>query len=187
MIDPPVARALVIEDDANLRRTLEGALRRWAVEVRAASNLVEARRELTEFRPELVVIDFMLPDGTATELLAGTLHQTPLPAVVALSAYAKPRDSFELAQLGVRAYLQKPIDLATLDGAVHQALTQPPDLALLARSAVGHVGLKDAEETLRRNMVSEALDRASGNRRGAARILDISRELLQHVLRKLRD
>jgi two-component system, response regulator RegA len=187
LIDPPVARALVIEDDANLRRTLQNALQRWAVDIRSAGTSVDARRELTEFRPELVIVDFMLPDGTATELLAGTLQLAPMPAIVALSAYAKPRDSFELARLGVRAYLQKPIDLAAFDRAVQQALSEPPGLALSARSAVGHIGLKDAEETLRRSMVAEALDRSGGNRRGAARLLAISRELLQHVLRKLRD
>jgi two-component system, response regulator RegA len=186
LIDPPIARALVIEDDARLRGTLERALKRWALEIRAAGNLFEARRELSEFRPELVVIDFMLPDGTASELLAVALRDAPLPAIVALSAYAGPRDSFELARLGVRSYLQKPVDLTALDHAVHRALTEPPDLELSARSSVGHVGLREAEETLRRSMVAEALDRAGGNRRGAARLLAISRELLQHALRKLR-
>jgi two-component system response regulator RegA len=185
--DARVARALVIEDDVRLRRTLQNALQRWAIDVRCAGTSVEARRELSEFQPELVVVDFMLPDGTAAELLAAAQHQAPLPAVVALSAYAQPRDAFELARLGVRSYLQKPIDLDTFDRAVQQALTEAPDIALSARGAVGHVGLKEAEETLRRSMVKEALDRSRGNRRGAARLLSISRELLQHVLRKLRD
>jgi two-component system, response regulator RegA len=184
---PRLKRALVVEDDEQLRRTLESALRPWALETRSAGNLVEARRQMSEFRPELLVLDFMLPDGTAAELLASARLRAPLPAIVALSAYARPRDSFALAQLGVRAYLEKPVDLTALDEALGTALSEPPDLDLSARQAVGHVHLPDAEEALRRTMVEEALDRSGGNRRGAARLLGISRELLQHVLKKLRD
>lgn len=180
-------RALVVEDDDQLRSTLEKALGPWAIERRSAKNLAEARRELLEFRPELVVLDFMLPDGTARELLASRAAVAPLPVIVALSAYAEPLDAFELARLGVRAYLQKPIDLSTFDEAVREALSTPPPLDVPARQAVGHIGLKDAEQALREAMIDEALKRASGNRRGAARLLKISRELLQHVLRKLRD
>src|SRR5262245_2718565 len=88
----PVSRALVVEDDASLCRTLVSALEHWAVETRSANDLAEARRELADFRPELLVIDFMLPDGTAAELLADVVVVTPLPAIVAMSAFAEPRD-----------------------------------------------------------------------------------------------
>jgi DNA-binding NtrC family response regulator len=184
---PQVSRALVVEDDAALCRTLLTALRPWAIETRSAENLAEARRQLSEFRPELLVLDFMLPDGTAADLLADVIATSPLPAIVAMSAFAEPKDSFLLAELGVRAYLQKPIDLRAFDEGVRKALMEPPAIDVSARQAVGRVGLKDAEQALRRVMVKEALDRAGGSRRGAARLLKISREFLQHALRKLRD
>jgi two-component system response regulator RegA len=182
---PRLSRALVVEDDASLCRTLVNALQPWAREVRFAITLEEARQKLEAFRPELVVLDFKLPDGPATDVLADIGSIVPLPAIVALSAFAEPGDSFALAELGVRAYLQKPVRLEALNDAIRKALTEPPPLNLSARQAVGHVSLKEAEEALRRTMVEEALERAGGNRRGAARILRISRELLQHVLRKL--
>jgi DNA-binding NtrC family response regulator len=181
-----VRRALVVEDDDSLRSTLEKALAPWADELRSAASFEQARRELLAFRPDLVVLDFVLPDGTATELLTATRNEIPLPAVVALSAYAEPRDSFELAQLGVRAYLQKPIELAALDRAVSQALTAAPDVELTARGAVGRIGLREVEQVVRRGMLEEAVSRADGNRRGAARLLQVSREFLQHALRSLR-
>lgn len=184
---PPVQRALIVEDDARLRRSLLTALHPWAAEIRASKNATEAKGQIAQFRPELLVLDFMLPDGTAAELLAATVDDLPLPVIVAISAFAEPRDSFHLAELGVRAYLQKPFTLEAFEQALERALAQPPDLKLPARHAVGFVGLKQAEEELRRTMVAEALERAGGSRRGAARILNISRELLQHVIRKLRD
>jgi DNA-binding NtrC family response regulator len=183
--EPRLLRALVVEDDASLCRTLVHALAPWASEVRVATTLVEARWQFEEFRPELVVLDFKLPDGTATDVLANVHSVAPLPAIVALSAFADPGDAFALAEVGVRAYLQKPVRLGELNDAIKKALTEPPPLSLSARQAVGHVSLKEAEEALRRTMVKEALERVGGNRRGAARMLGISRELLQHVLRKL--
>ena len=52
-----------------------------------------------------------------------------MPAVVAISGSAAPRESFRLAQLGVRAFLSKPIDLTSLDETLETVLAEPPDLA----------------------------------------------------------
>jgi two-component system, response regulator RegA len=185
-VEPRASRALVVEDDARLCRTLVNALQPWSSETRSAGTVEEARRQLLDFRPELLVVDFMLPDGTATHLLASVRGVVPLPAVVALSACAAPQDSFELAELGARAYLQKPVELSAFEEAIRKALIHPPPLDVSARQAVGRISLKEAEGALRRTMVEEALNRAGGNRRGAARILEVSRELLQHVIRKVR-
>jgi DNA-binding NtrC family response regulator len=100
-----------------------------------------------------------------------------------MSGKASAEEAFQLARLGVRAYLHKPLDLATLHQALEEALAQPPELETHLRSAVGKIAIKDAERLVRSTMVDEAMARSAGNRRGAARLLDISRELLQHILR----
>jgi transcriptional regulator with PAS, ATPase and Fis domain len=63
-------------------------------------------------------------------------------------------------------------------------MSEPPDLAPHLKSAVGLVPIKSVEQTVRSTMVSEALARGGGSRRAAARVLSISRQLLQHILRK---
>jgi DNA-binding NtrC family response regulator len=108
----------------------------------------------------------------------------PTPRVIAISGAAGPDESFKLAQCGVRAFLKKPFNLEELEAAVEQALTEPPDLAPHLKSAVGLIPIKNDEETVRATMVPEALARAKGNRRMAARALSISRQLLQHILRR---
>ena len=64
-------------------------------------------------------------------------------------------------------------------------LAEPPDLTPYVRASVGIVPLQHIEEHVRHTMLQEALARSGGNRRGAARMLKVSRQLLQHMLRKL--
>jgi transcriptional regulator with GAF, ATPase, and Fis domain len=50
---------------------------------------------------------------------------------------------------------------------------------------VGQLGLREMEDQVRRSMVEEALSRSAGSRRSAARLLNVTRQTLQHILRKL--
>jgi DNA-binding NtrC family response regulator len=107
-----------------------------------------------------------------------------MPVIVAMSGQASADESFRLGQWGVRAYLPKPLDLASFNATLDSVLMQPPDLEPHLRAAVGHKAIKDVENLVRETMVDEALAQATGNRRGAAKLLRISRELLQHILRR---
>ena len=52
------------------------------------------------------------------------------------------------------------------------------------RGVVGERSLHEVEREVRATMVNEALTRAGGSRREAARLLKVSRQLLQHILRQ---
>jgi DNA-binding NtrC family response regulator len=178
-------RALVVEDGPRLRDAVAGYLGPWAMRVRTSGSLAEAFEVVAVWHPDLLVLDFRLPDGDARDLLRRLANNGPVPTTVAMSAFAKPQESFELAGLGVRAYLEKPFGKGALDAALTEALA-PADLAPQLRDVVGKANLREVEERVRQTMVTEALRRAEGSRRGAARMLGVSRQLLQHVLRKLR-
>ena len=107
-----------------------------------------------------------------------------MPAFVAMSGVANAGQAFSLAQLGVRSYLTKPITLEEVERALEAALATGPDMTPHVRAAVGRVALKDLERVVRETMLTEALARSEGSRRGAARLLDVSRQLLQHMLRR---
>lgn len=180
-------RLLVIEDNDALRRTLMLTLAVRASEVRSAASVAEAEPLVRAWHPNAVVLDFALPDGNAFDVLRIIAETEPMPALVAISGMAGPLESFRLAQLGVRAFVPKPIEPEELECALDDALKTAPDLAPLVRAAVGHLGVHEVEEQVRATMVSEALARSHGSRNRAARMLAVSRQLLQHILKKRGD
>jgi len=174
--------ALIIEDDRALSSTLQVALARHARELKVATTILEARKQLDP-PPDVVLLDFALPDGNADALLEDLNGLQPLPAVIAMSGVCSTEEAFRLACIGVRAFLQKPFDLDALSRAWRHALTDPPDIGLSVRQAVGKMPLRDLEASVRRNMLVQALALANGSRRNAAALLRISRQLLQHMLK----
>lgn len=176
-------RALVVEDNTALLRTLERTLMGNGYAVRTCTTVAEARDVLSEWHPQMLLLDVELPDGDAFDVLREASGLPVAPVVIAMSGVAGPSESFRLAQLGVRSYLTKPLKLEALEQAIEEALRTPPDMTPHVRAQVGHVPVRELERHVRRTMVKEALARAGGSRRGAARLLQVSRQLLQHMLR----
>lgn len=185
MSDLRLKSVLIVEDDIRLLKTLMQTIGTYAEEVRGCESVKDAERELSSWEPELLVLDLKLPDGNALNLLADISRRSPCPKTIAVSAFAKPEDTFQLAQLGVRAYLRKPIELNELEGALRLSIEQAPNIAPHIRSAVGTMTLKDMEVKVRNTMLTEALGRAKGSRRGASKILGISRQLVQYIIGKI--
>lgn len=179
-----IQRLLIIEDDEALRRTLVAALSPHAKSTTTCTTIAEALAALARpMHPDLIILDVSLPDGTAFDVLDRVAMLPAMPTIIAISGQASPDQSFRLAQRGVRAFLPKPFDLATLERTVESVQAQPPDLIPHLRSAVGHAPVRDVEDVVRRTMVSEALGRTRGSKNGAAKLLHISRQLLQHMVR----
>jgi two-component system, response regulator RegA len=175
---------VVVEDDRRLRSAIAEALTALGFVVREAGSVKDALAALAEGTPDLLLLDVALPDGRALDVVQATEALSPAPCIVAVSGAAGPDESFALAARGVRAYLKKPLNLAELEAAVQRALSEPPDLAPHVKSAVGRAPIRSVEQSVRATMVQEALARGKGSRRAAARALGISRQLLQHILRK---
>ena len=181
-----VERVLVVEDSRPLLRSLRAALAETYSDVRGCRSVREVEAMLAGWRPELVLLDVVLPDGDAQRVLALLEQQSPAPAVIAMSGAAGPAQSFALAARGVRGYLDKPLQLARVQAAIQQALDAAPELAPAVRQVVGHRSLAEVQSEIRSTMIDEALARCGGSRRGAARLLEMSRQLLQYALRRNR-
>lgn len=190
MHTPPawlVRRCLLVEDDRRLRECLGAVLADHVGELRVCGDVASAVELLAEFRPELVIADFEVEQGTAFDVLACVEALSPAPAVVVISGRAGAEDAFELSERGVRSYVQKPITPERLLIALRSALESAPRLEPKLRAAVGALGLHEVEAIARKTMIDEALARKRGSRRGAAELLRVSRQLLQHALRALSD
>jgi two-component system response regulator PilR (NtrC family) len=100
-------RALVVDDDDALRRSLVRYLRGLRTEVMEARTLDEALKLLARGL-DLVMTDVRLPDGSGCAVAEMASRLNPQPLVVAMSGLASASEAFSLAQWGARVYLAKP-------------------------------------------------------------------------------
>lgn len=108
MRDIHEARLLVMDDEPELRRMLEGVLRSEGYrEVRAAATVADALSAAREWRPHALILDVMMPDGDGFALLKEVRGFTNAP-VLFLSA--RDEDDARLRGLGLGAddYITKP-------------------------------------------------------------------------------
>jgi DNA-binding NtrC family response regulator len=133
--------------------------------------------------PDLIICDVYLPDGSALKILEATLRLSPEPVKIAVSGHASAEEAFQLARLGVLAYLPKPFSLDQLSATIERVLREPPDIDTLLRASVGQIPMRELQQRVRNVMVGQALALAQGSRSGAARLLDVSRQAIQQITR----
>ncbi len=174
--------ALVVDDDPALRAGISTFLRSQGLRVATAGSAAEAVAQLRG-RPDVVLLDVRLPDGDAFTVLDHARKLAPAPIRIALSGAATPEDAFRLAQYGVRKFLQKPASLDEIWDAIQSAAEEPPDLTPHVQQAVGHLSLRELTSQVRDEAIKQALATSRGNRTGAARILQVTRQAVQQILR----
>ncbi|MEW6058944.1 MAG: response regulator [Actinomycetota bacterium] len=119
-------RILIVDDDPVIIRLLQINFRLEGYEVDAASRGEEALRLVQEHRPDVVVLDVMMPglDGweVCRQLKADpAVRHIP---VIFLSARAQDEDRQRGYALGVDEYVTKPFDPAHLVEIVGRALAK---------------------------------------------------------------
>ena len=110
----PGTRVLLVEDDRSISGFVEPELERLGFRVRCAydgpSGLEEARR----FRPELVVLDIMLPKLDGVGVLKGLRRGGSEVPVVMLTARDTTMDKVHSLDLGADDYVTKPFEMDEL-------------------------------------------------------------------------
>lgn len=106
---------LVVDDDLPLRGMLSAALRQHGFKVLLAGDGAEGQRALTLHRPDVVLLDLMMPGVNGWDFLqrlkeTGYLDCT---AVIVISAHLRIEPQ-AILQMGVRAIIPKPFNLDEL-------------------------------------------------------------------------
>lgn len=134
---PEPTRALVVDDERLARLELRRLLADHSdcMVVGEAASCEDAALEIARLRPDLLLLDVQMPDGTGFDLL----HRLELmPAVIFTTAY----DSFALEAFEVDAldYLLKPVEaprLAEALGRLRRGRGQGPPAAVLEEGLLG--------------------------------------------------
>ena len=104
---------LIVDDEANIRSSLQGALGREGYQTEAAASLAEARGKLREAY-DVVLLDVWFPDGSGLDLLAEVATVTPDTVVIMMSGHATIDVAVEATRRGAFDFLEKPISLERL-------------------------------------------------------------------------
>src|SRR5256885_12366170 len=104
-------RILIVEDDAGIARVLADNLRIDGFNVRWAPTAHDALVESQAFRPDLVLLDIMLPGQTSGFDLCGVLRQGGRSGVIVVSARCQRKDKLRGLELGADDYVTKPFDM----------------------------------------------------------------------------
>lgn len=87
-----------------------------------AGNGNEAFDQYQALRPDVVLMDLVMPECDGKQALGRILAQDPGARVVILSSLGAQRDIEECLKLGAKSYLQKPIDPEVMDRVLHEAV-----------------------------------------------------------------
>jgi two-component system OmpR family response regulator len=108
---PGAARLLVVEDEQTILELLSGSLRFAGFDVVTAASGAEALHAVAASRPDLVLLDVMMPDGDGFEVVRRLRLSGPPVPVIFLTARDGVRERVAGLALGADDYVTKPFSL----------------------------------------------------------------------------
>jgi two-component system response regulator AtoC len=115
------ATILIVDDEANARINIGQFLIARGYEVLEAATLAEAREKLKFGSADIILLDVELPDGYGPTLLDETAHLPMRPPVIIITAYGHIDMAVEAMKNGAHDFLQKPVQLASLEKSILRA------------------------------------------------------------------
>jgi DNA-binding response OmpR family regulator len=112
---------LVVDDEAILRETLEYNLVRDGYRVVTAGDGREALSRFADERPDLVVLDIMLPEISGLDVCRAIRRESDVP-IIMLTAKDSELDKVVGLELGADDYLTKPFSLRELQARIRALL-----------------------------------------------------------------
>lgn len=107
-------RILIVDDEPAVRFGIRDFLELQGYEIEEAESCQDARRMFSTSRPDVVIADYMLPDGTALDLLPRLKDiDSEIPLLV-LTAYGSIDLAVKAIKEGAEQFLTKPIEMSAL-------------------------------------------------------------------------
>lgn len=111
-------RILLVDDSELVRRGIKTVLATQSDPplrvVAEAANVSEAVTEYIKHRPDIVLLDIRLPDGSGFDACRQIMQRNPDTKVVVLTSYSNDNFVYEAVTAGAQGYLMKEIDPAGL-------------------------------------------------------------------------
>jgi two-component system alkaline phosphatase synthesis response regulator PhoP len=118
-------KVLVVDDDVKTVELVKLYLTRDGYQVLSAYDGIEALRLARESRPDLIILDLMLPDIDGLEVCRTLRHESDVP-IIMLTARSTDQDKLTGLGLGADDYVTKPFSLKELAARVQAVLRRLP-------------------------------------------------------------
>lgn len=138
-------RALVVDDEPDIRELLGITLERMNLEVTTADTIAAATRELRANPFDLCLTDMRLPDGDGLSLVEWIQTHKPQTPVAVITAHGNVETAVRALKLGAFDFISKPVDVTALRRLIQATLKlgesiestmQLPQVKLLGASRV---------------------------------------------------
>jgi len=107
-------RILIIEDEVTLNKMLAEGLKEYGYQSDVVETLKDGEYYLDIRNYDLVLMDWMLPDGNSVDIISDIKANTPKTVVVVLSARDDNASEIEALRSGADDYIRKPFDFEVL-------------------------------------------------------------------------
>jgi two-component system OmpR family response regulator len=121
MTEAVSTRLLLVDDEPALREPLAEYLSRQGFAVRQAASAAEARSRLREERPDLVLLDIMMPGEDGLSLCRHLSEALSLPTIL-LTARGEATDRIVGLEIGADDYVVKPFEPRELVARIRSVL-----------------------------------------------------------------
>jgi two-component system nitrogen regulation response regulator GlnG len=115
-------RLLVVDDEPSILQLFRRVFEKAGITVATAATASEAVQQVTEFEPDVAVLDVILPDQTGLDVFRKIQELDSKLPVIFVTATATSDSAIEAIKLGALDYLVKPLDFGAVRKLVDQAL-----------------------------------------------------------------
>ena len=115
-------KILIIEDNVELSKMIEDALRLQRFVVEVAYNHAEAISKIGLYEYDCILLDIMLPDGSGLSILQQLKGMNKSESVIIISARDSLDDKIQGLELGADDYLSKPFHMSELTARIRSVL-----------------------------------------------------------------
>lgn len=114
-------KVMIVDDSSFSIAFLKSMIEKKGFEVVAtAMNIKEAVEQANEKKPDLITMDMTLPDGDGIECSRAILKQAKDTKIIAISSMMDEEIIKNAKKVGIKAYLQKPVDQNEFDSVIEK-------------------------------------------------------------------
>ena len=117
-------KVLIVDDDQTIRSTLAEVVSTWGYRTFEAASLAETLSLAERERPDALLLDVKLPDGSGISILDQLKTRLPELVIIVITGYVTHNDAFEAGLHQAYGYVTKPIDQIQVRSMLEESLKE---------------------------------------------------------------